>query len=42
MEIEQKEVVRSSFYLSDIQDVFEYGEAKFGEKAAIYFYEEIK
>ena len=42
MEAKQKEVVRSSFYLYDIQDIFEYGEATFGEKAAIYFYQEIK
>ena len=42
MEAKQKEVVRSSFYLYDIQDIFEYGEATFGEKAAIYFYHEIK
>jgi plasmid stabilization system protein ParE len=42
MEAKQKEVVRSSFYLYDIQDIFEYGEATFGEKAVIYFYQEIK
>ena len=42
MEAKQKKVVRSSFYLYDIQDIFEYGEATFGEKAAIYFYQEIK
>ncbi len=42
MEIKQKEVVRSTFYLADIQDVFEYGEATFGEKAAIFFYEDIR
>ena len=42
MEAKQKEVVRSSFYLYDIQDIFEYGEATFGEKASIYFYQEIK
>ena len=42
MEAKQKEVVRSSFYLYDIQDIFEYGEATFGEKAAIYFYQETK
>ena len=38
MEIKQKEVVRSTFYLADIQDIFEYGEATFGEKAALFFY----
>ena len=42
MEIEKKEVVRSTFYLKDIQDIFEYGEATFGEKAALYFYENLK
>ncbi|MFD2908831.1 type II toxin-antitoxin system RelE/ParE family toxin [Flavobacterium ardleyense] len=42
MEIKQKEVVRSTFYLADIQDVFEYGEATFGEKAALFFYEDIR
>ena len=42
METKQKEVVRSSFYLLDMQDVFEYGETTFGKKAAIYFFQEIK
>ncbi|UPQ77647.1 type II toxin-antitoxin system RelE/ParE family toxin [Flavobacterium azooxidireducens] len=42
MEIEKKKVIRSTFYLNDIQDVFEYGEAIFGEKAALYFYEDLK
>ena len=42
MEIKQKEVVRSTFYLADIQDIFEYGEATFGEKAALFFYEDIR
>ncbi|WP_396210813.1 type II toxin-antitoxin system RelE/ParE family toxin [Flavobacterium sp.] len=42
MEITKKEVVRSIFYLNDIQDIFEYGESTFGEKAAFYFYEDLK
>ena len=42
MEIEKKEVIRSTFYLNDILDIFEYGEATFGEKAALYFYEDLK
>ena len=42
MEINQKEVVSSTFYLGDIQDIFEYGEATFGENAALFFYEDIR
>lgn len=42
MEIEKKEVIRSSYYLSDIQAIFEYGEITFWENAALYFYEDIK
>lgn len=42
MEVAKKEVVRSSFYLKDIQDVYEYGEATFGERAALIFYEDLK
>lgn len=42
MEIAKKEVVRSIFYLNDIQDIFEYGESTFGEKTAFYFYEDLK
>ena len=42
MEIEQKKVIRSTFYLTDIQAIFEYGEVVFGERAAIYFYEDIR
>ena len=42
MEIAIKEVIRFSFYLADIQDVFKYGEASFGEKAALFFYEDIR
>ncbi len=37
MEITKKEVVRSSFYLKDIQDIYEYGETTFGERAALIF-----
>ena len=42
MEIKQKEVVRSTFYLADIQYIFEYGEVTFGEKAALFFYEDLR
>jgi len=42
MEIATKEVIRSSFYLADIQDIFEYGEALFGEKAALVFYKDLR
>ena len=42
MEIGKKEVIRSQYYYNDIQDIFEYGEACFGEKAALYFYEDLK
>jgi toxin ParE1/3/4 len=42
MEIAKKEVVRSIFYLQDIQNIYEYGEATFGERAALIFYEELK
>jgi plasmid stabilization system protein ParE len=42
MEIGKKEVIHSQFYYKDIQDVFEYGEASFGEKAALHFYEDLK
>ena len=42
METEQKEVVRSTFYLQDIVDIFEYGSATFGEKAGLIFYEDLK
>lgn len=42
MEIAIKEVIRFSFYLADIQDVFKYGEASFGEKAALFFLREFK
>lgn len=41
MEIVKKKVVKSNFYYTDIQEIFEYGEATFGEKAALIFYEEI-
>lgn len=42
METEQKEVVRSAFYLQDIVDVFEYGSATFGERAGLIFYDDLK
>lgn len=42
MEIGKKEVRRSTFYLDDIQDIFEYGEATFGLNAAFFFFEDIK
>jgi toxin ParE1/3/4 len=41
METVKKKVVKSNFYYTDIQEIFEYGEATFGEKAALIFYEEI-
>ncbi len=42
MEIGKKEVRRSTFYLDDIQDIFEYGEATFGLNAAFFFFEDLK
>jgi hypothetical protein len=42
MEIGKKEVMRSKYYLLDIQDIFEYGEITIGENAAINFYEDLK
>lgn len=42
METEQKEVVRSTFYLQDIVDIFEYGSATFGERAGLIFYDDLK
>jgi plasmid stabilization system protein ParE len=42
METEQKEVVRSTFYLQDIVAIFEYGSATFGERAGLIFYEDLK
>ena len=42
METEQKEVVRSTFYLQDIVDIFEYGAVTFGERAGLIFYEDLK
>ena len=42
MEIAKKEVIRSTFYFADIQNIFEYGEATFGERAALIFYEDLK
>jgi plasmid stabilization system protein ParE len=42
MEIGKKEVMRSKYYLLDVQDIFEYEEITFGENAAINFYEDLK
>jgi plasmid stabilization system protein ParE len=42
MEIGKKEVIRSKYYLLDVQDIFEYGEITFGENEAINFYEDLK
>lgn len=42
MEIGKKEVIRSKYYLLDVQDIFEYGEITFGENAALNFYEDLK
>lgn len=41
METRKKEVVRSVFYFEDIIGIFEYGEAIFGEKAALSFFEDL-
>jgi toxin ParE1/3/4 len=41
MEITKKKVVKSVFYYKDIQDIFEYGEATFGEKFALSFFDEV-
>ncbi len=41
MEIAKKKVVKSVYYYEDIQRIFEYGEATFGEKAALSFFEEL-
>ncbi|WP_395061404.1 type II toxin-antitoxin system RelE/ParE family toxin [Flavobacterium sp.] len=42
MEVAKKEVVRSDFYFADIQNIYEYGEVTFGERAALIFYEDLK
>ena len=42
MEIGKKEVIRSKYYLLDVQDIFEYGEITFGENTALNFYEDLK
>lgn len=42
MEVEEKKVIRSLLYLKDLQAIFEYGEANFGEKAALQFYDDLK
>ncbi len=41
MEITKKKVVKSVYYYKDIQAIFEYGEANFGEKAALSFFDEL-
>lgn len=41
MEATKKKVVKSVYYYKDIQDIFEYGEATFGEKAAVSFFDEL-
>ena len=41
MEITKKKVVKSVYYYKDIQAIFEYGEATFGEKAALSFFDEL-
>jgi toxin ParE1/3/4 len=41
MEITKKKVVKSVFYCKDIQTIFEYGEATFGEKEALSFFDEL-
>jgi toxin ParE1/3/4 len=41
MVVGKKEVVRSVFYFNDIQSIFEYGEATFGKKAALSFFENL-
>jgi plasmid stabilization system protein ParE len=41
MESRKKEVIKSSFYYKDIQDIYEYGEATFGLKLADLFFDSI-
>lgn len=41
MEIRKKEAVGSLFYYSDLQDIYEYGEATFGWRRADSFFDEI-
>lgn len=41
MESGKKEVVKSKFYYSDIQDLYEYGEATFGTRLADSFFDTI-
>ena len=41
MEIAEKKVVKSDYYYKNIQAIFEYGEATFGENAALSFFEEL-
>lgn len=41
MEGGKKKVVKSGFYYSDIQDIYEYGEATFGLRLADSFFDTI-
>lgn len=41
MEIAKKEVIKSTFYYTDIQNIWDYGFATFGERLADLFYENI-
>ncbi|MDR6966612.1 plasmid stabilization system protein ParE [Flavobacterium arsenatis] len=41
MEGGKKKVIKSSFYYSDIQDIYEYGEATFGIRLADSFFDNI-
>lgn len=42
METEQKEVIRSTFYLQDIVAIFEYGSETFRASAILFLYKYIK
>lgn len=41
MERGKKKVVKSGFYYSDIQDIYEYGDLTFGTKLADSFFDNI-
>jgi toxin ParE1/3/4 len=41
METGKKKVKKSEFYFSDIQDIYEYGQITFGNRAADIFYEDL-
>jgi toxin ParE1/3/4 len=41
MESGKKKVIKSEFYFSDIQDIYDYGHATFGLRAADIFYEDL-